>query len=71
MLRKAAILKTSMNLLIVEDEKRKAEHLRNTIPGLAGYQLAKSLRPDKLPTSILMLTAKDPVQDIVMDMDLQ
>jgi len=40
------------------------------MPRLDGYALAKRLRTDKIPTPILMLTAKDSVQDIVMGLDL-
>ena len=94
----------SMNLLIVEDEKRMVELLRKGLeeeghtvvcavdglegwdlcrsysfdmiildimmPKLDGYELAKRLRADKIPTPILMLTAKDSVQDIVRGLDL-
>jgi DNA-binding response OmpR family regulator len=40
------------------------------MPRLDGYELAKRLRADKIPTPILMLTAKDSVQDIVHGLDL-
>lgn len=40
------------------------------MPGMDGYELAKRLRAEKLPTPILMLTAKDSVQDIVHGLDL-
>ena len=40
------------------------------MPRLDGYELAKKLRADKIPTPILMLTAKDSVQDIVRGLDL-
>src|SRR5437762_4359198 len=40
------------------------------MPRMDGYELAKRLRTDKIPTPILMLTAKDSVQDIVMGLDL-
>ncbi len=40
------------------------------MPRLDGYELAKRLRADKVPTPILMLTAKDSVQDIVRGLDL-
>lgn len=40
------------------------------MPGLDGYELAKRLRTEKMPTPILMLTAKDSVQDIVHGLDL-
>jgi two-component system response regulator MprA len=40
------------------------------MPRLNGYELAKRLRTDKVPTPILMLTAKDSVQDIVTGLDL-
>ena len=40
------------------------------MPKLDGYELAKKLRADKVPTPILMLTAKDSVQDIVHGLDL-
>jgi DNA-binding response OmpR family regulator len=39
------------------------------MPKLDGYELAKRLRADKIPTPILMLTAKDSVQDIVRGLD--
>jgi len=37
---------------------------------LDGYEMVKRLRADKVPTPILMLTAKDSVQDIVHGLDL-
>jgi DNA-binding response OmpR family regulator len=40
------------------------------MPRLDGYGVAKKLRAEKLATPILMLTAKDSVQDIVMGLDL-
>jgi DNA-binding response OmpR family regulator len=40
------------------------------MPRLDGYELAKRLRADKVPTPILMLTAKDSLQDIVLGLDL-
>jgi DNA-binding response OmpR family regulator len=40
------------------------------MPRLDGYELAKKLRSDKISTPILMLTAKDSVQDIVHGLDL-
>ncbi len=40
------------------------------MPGLDGYELAKRVRAEKIPTPILMLTAKDTVQDIVRGLDL-
>jgi DNA-binding response OmpR family regulator len=40
------------------------------MPKLDGYELAKRLRADKIPTPILMLTAKDSVQDVVRGLDL-
>lgn len=40
------------------------------MPRLDGYELAKRLRANKVPTPILMLTAKDSVQDIVHGLDL-
>src|SRR3984893_19268799 len=40
------------------------------MPKLDGYELAKKLRSDKISTPILMLTAKDSVQDIVHGLDL-
>jgi DNA-binding response OmpR family regulator len=39
------------------------------MPGLDGYELARRLRTDKISTPILMLTAKDSVQDIVRGLD--
>jgi DNA-binding response OmpR family regulator len=35
------------------------------MPRLDGYEMVKRLRADKVATPILMLTAKDSVQDIV------
>jgi DNA-binding response OmpR family regulator len=40
------------------------------MPRLNGYDLAKRLRADKVPTPILMLTARDSVPDIVRGLDL-
>src|SRR5579862_7073261 len=40
------------------------------MPRLSGYELAKRLRAEKIPTPILMLTAKDSVPDIVRGLDL-
>jgi len=40
------------------------------MPRLDGYEMVKRLRADKVPTPILMLTAKDSVQDIVHGLDL-
>ena len=40
------------------------------MPKLSGYELAKRLRSEKIPTPILMLTAKDAVPDIVRGLDL-
>jgi DNA-binding response OmpR family regulator len=40
------------------------------MPRLDGYDLAKRLRAARNPTPILMLTAKDSVQDIVHGLDL-
>jgi DNA-binding response OmpR family regulator len=40
------------------------------MPRLSGYELAKRLRAEKVPTPILMLTAKDSVPDIVRGLDL-
>jgi DNA-binding response OmpR family regulator len=40
------------------------------MPRLDGYEMVRSLRADKVPTPILMLTAKDSVQDIVHGLDL-
>jgi len=40
------------------------------MPRMDGYELAKRLRAEKIPTPILMLTAKDSVQDIVHGLDL-
>jgi len=40
------------------------------MPKLSGYELAKRLRAEKVPTPILMLTAKDSVPDIVRGLDL-
>jgi len=40
------------------------------MPKLSGYELAKRLLAEKIPTPILMLTAKDSVPDIVRGLDL-
>jgi DNA-binding response OmpR family regulator len=40
------------------------------MPKLSGYDLAKRLRSDKISTPLLMLTAKDSVQDIVFGLNL-
>jgi DNA-binding response OmpR family regulator len=40
------------------------------MPRLNGYEVARKLRADKVPSPILMLTAKDSVQDIVRGLDL-
>src|ERR1700680_193274 len=40
------------------------------MPGLSGYDVAKRLRSEKIPTPLLLLTAKDSVQDIVHGLDL-
>ncbi|HEY1799893.1 MAG TPA: response regulator transcription factor [Terriglobales bacterium] len=40
------------------------------LPKLDGYEVAKRLRNEKFPAPILMLTAKDTVQEIVHGLDL-
>jgi DNA-binding response OmpR family regulator len=40
------------------------------MPRMDGYEVARRLRADKNPAPILMLTAKDAVQDIVHGLDL-
>src|SRR5262249_29803826 len=40
------------------------------MPNMDGYEMAKRLRSERMPTPILMLTAKDSVQDIVHGLDL-
>src|SRR5258708_18661298 len=40
------------------------------MPKLSGYDLAKRLRSEKVGTTILMLTAKDSVPDIVKGLDM-
>jgi DNA-binding response OmpR family regulator len=40
------------------------------MPKLDGYTLAEILRSEKIPSPILMLTAKDTVEDIVHGLDL-
>jgi DNA-binding response OmpR family regulator len=40
------------------------------MPRMDGYELAKRLRAEKIPTPILMLTAKDSLEDIVHGLDL-
>jgi len=93
-----------VKLLIVEDEIRMAELLRQGLieeghnatcasdgaeglalarsgefdviildimmPKLSGYELAKQLRWEQIPTPILMLTAKDSEDDVVQGLDL-
>ncbi len=39
------------------------------MPKIDGYELVKRLRADRVPTPVLMLTAKDSVQDIVRGLD--
>ena len=40
------------------------------LPKLDGYEVAKRLRKEKIPTPVIMLTARDTVQDIVHGLDL-
>ncbi len=40
------------------------------LPKLNGFELAKRLRSENIPTPVLMLTAKDTVQDVVHGLDL-
>ena len=40
------------------------------MPRMDGYQLAKRLRSEKISTPVLMLTAKDAVQDVVHGLDV-
>jgi len=40
------------------------------MPKLDGYSLAEILRAEKIPSPVLMLTAKDAVEDIVHGLDL-
>ena len=40
------------------------------MPKLSGYELAKRLRAERIPTPILMLTARDSVPDVVRGLDL-
>ena len=40
------------------------------LPKLSGYDVARRLRTEKIPTPVLMLTAKDAVPDIVHGLDL-
>ena len=40
------------------------------MPRMDGYEVARRLRADKIPAPILLLTAKDSVQDIVHGLDL-
>lgn len=40
------------------------------MPKLSGYEVAKKLRKETISTPIIMLTAKDTVQDIVHGLDL-
>jgi DNA-binding response OmpR family regulator len=40
------------------------------MPKLDGYSLAEILRAEKIPSPVLMLTAKDAVEDIVQGLDL-
>jgi DNA-binding response OmpR family regulator len=40
------------------------------MPKLDGYELAKRLRSEKISTPLLMLTAKDSVQDVIRGLDV-
>ena len=40
------------------------------MPRMDGYEVARRLRADRIPAPIIMLTAKDSVQDIVRGLDL-
>src|SRR6266849_4452798 len=40
------------------------------MPKLSGYDLAKRLRSEGIPAPVLMLTAKDAVQDVVHGLDV-
>jgi DNA-binding response OmpR family regulator len=40
------------------------------MPGMDGYQLARRLRSENISTPVLMLTAKDAVQDVVHGLDV-
>ncbi len=40
------------------------------MPGMDGCQLARRLRSEKISTPVLMLTAKDAVQDVVHGLDV-
>jgi DNA-binding response OmpR family regulator len=40
------------------------------MPRMDGYEVLRKLRADRVPAPILMLTAKDSVQDIVQGLDL-
>jgi DNA-binding response OmpR family regulator len=40
------------------------------LPKLDGYMVAKHLRADKIPSPVLMLTAKDAIENIVQGLDL-
>ena len=40
------------------------------LPGLSGFEIARSLRARRIQTPILMLTARDEAQDIVEGLDL-
>lgn len=93
-----------MRILVVEDERRMAELLRQglaeeghvvtvafegregrsmaetggfdlilldvMLPGLSGFEIARHLRANRNQTPILMLTARDAVEDIVQGLDL-
>ena len=45
-------------------------HSRRDDPKASGYDVAKRLRTEKIRTPILMLTARDSVQNIIHGLDL-
>src|SRR5690348_13447455 len=57
-------------LSLAKDYQFDAIILDVMLPKLDGYEIAKRLRKDKIPTPLIMLTAKDTVQDIVHGLDL-
>jgi DNA-binding response OmpR family regulator len=60
----------SSGLELAENNEFDAIILDVMMPKLDGYQLAKRLRSQKIATPVLMLTARDSVQDIVRGLDI-
>lgn len=55
---------------IAKDYEFDAIILDVMLPKLSGYEVAKKLRKEAIPTPLLMLTARDTVQDVVHGLDL-